>query len=336
MSPGRTKTATTGAAPKRAATGSKVAKTRPKVGLVLGSGSARGWAHIGILQELESAGIRPDIVVGSSIGALVGGAYVSGGLERLTDWALTFNRLDALRTLDLRIANGGLLGGGRLIRRLLKPHHAETIESLSPRFACVATDLSSGVEIALEQGPLAEGVLASLAMPGLFAPVKRGDLWLVDGGIVDPVPVTLARALGAKRVIAVNLNSNMANRRQQRRQQRQQQRRSPGRPRFPLPGVKTLLRTLPQDSGLRALLAHTPASALQADIPRYLDVVFGSIHILQDYVTRSRLVADPPDILIEPALQNMALLEFNRAEEAIAAGRTALRAAMDDLAGILE
>ncbi|WP_119165810.1 patatin-like phospholipase family protein [Algihabitans albus] len=306
--------------------------TRPRLGLVLGSGSARGWAHIGILQELQTAGIHPDIVVGSSIGALVGGAYVSGGLDRLTDWALTFNRLDALRTLDLRIANGGLLGGGRLMRRLLKPHHNEAIESLSPRFACVATDLATGLEIALQEGPLAEGVLASLAMPGLFAPVKRDSQWLVDGGIVDPVPVTLARALGAERVIAVNLTSGMANRRQQRRQQR----RSPGRPRFPLPGVKTLLRNLPLDSGLRALLAHTPDSALQADIPRYLDVVFGSIHILQDYVTRSRLAADPPDLLIEPALQNMALLEFNRAEEAIAAGRTALRASLDDLAGLLE
>ncbi len=299
----------------------------PRLGLVLGSGSARGWAHIGILQELEAAGLRPDIVVGSSIGALVGGAYVAGGLERLTDWALTFNRLDALRTLDLRIANGGLLGGARLMRRLLSPHQNDAIEGLSPRFACVATDLNSGLEMAIDEGPLAEGVLASLAMPGLFAPVKRGTQWLVDGGIVDPVPVTLARALGAERVVAVNLNSGMANRRRQRRRQR----RSAGTPRFRLPGVKGLLRSLPQDSGLRALLAHTPESALQADIPRYLDVVFGSIHILQDYVTRSRLAADAPDLLIEPALQDMALLEFHRAEEAIAAGRSAMRAQLAEL-----
>ncbi|MGP1252915.1 MAG: patatin-like phospholipase family protein [Kiloniellales bacterium] len=305
---------------------------RPRLGLVLGSGSARGWAHIGVLQELEAAELRPDIVVGSSIGALVGGAYVAGGLERLTDWALTFNRLDALRTLDLRIANGGLLGGGRLMRRLLRPHHNEAIETLSPRFACVATDLASGLEMAIDEGPLADGVLASLAMPGLFAPVKRGSQWLVDGGIVDPVPVTLARALGAERVIAVNLTSGMANRRQQRRRQR----RSAGSPRFPLPGVKTLLRSLPRESGLRALLAHTPDSALQADIPRYLDVVFGSIHILQDYVTRSRLAADPPDLLVEPALQGMALLEFNRAEEAIAAGRAAMRSSLDDLLGTVD
>lgn len=301
---------------------------RRRLGLVLGSGSARGWAHIGILQELEEAGIRPDIVVGSSIGALVGGAYVTGGLMRLADWALTFNRIDALRTLDLRIANGGLLGGGRLIRKLLKPHHNDPIETLSPRFACVATDLGSGLEVAIEDGPLHEGVLASLAMPGLFMPVRRAERFLVDGGIVDPVPVTLARSLGAEAVIAVNLNAGMANRRQQRRRQR----RSAGRPRFPLPGVKTLLRTLPADSGVRALLAHTPQSALQADIPRYLDVVFGSIHILQDYVTRSRLTADPPEVLVSPALQDMALLEFQRAEEAIAAGRTAMRAALPQLA----
>lgn len=300
----------------------------PRLGLVLGSGSARGWAHIGILQELDAAGIRPEIVVGSSIGALVGGAYATGGLERLTDWALKFNRIDALRTLDLRIANGGLLGGGRLMRQLLKPHQNQPVEELAPRFACVATDLNSGLEVAIESGPLHEAVLASLAMPGLFSPVQRDGQFLVDGGIVDPVPVTLARSLGAEVVLAVNLNAGMANRRQQRRRQR----RSAGRPRFPLPGVKTLLRTLPKDSGLRALLAHTPESALQADIPRYLDVVFGSIHILQDYVTRSRLTADPPEVLVTPALQDMALLEFHRAEEAIAAGRAAMRTALPQLA----
>jgi NTE family protein len=309
---------------------SQRSRKRGKLGLVLGSGSARGWAHIGILRELEAAGVRPDIVVGSSIGALVGGAYVTGQLDRLADWAIRFNRIDALRTLDLRLANGGLLGGGRLMRKLLRPHHNDPVEALSPRFACVATDLGSGLEVAIEDGPLYEAVLASLAMPGLFAPVNRDKRWLVDGGIVDPVPVSLARSLGAERVIAVNLNSGMANRRQQRRRLR----RSEGNPRFPLPGVKTLLRTLPADSGLRALLAHTPASALQADIPRYLDVVFGSIHILQDYVTRSRLAADPPDILVTPALQDMALLEFHRAEEAIAAGRAAMQAALHQLDGV--
>jgi NTE family protein len=202
---------------------------------------------------------------------------------------------------------------------------------MAPRFACVATDLASGVEVAIADGALYEGVLASLSMPGLFAPVKRDERYLVDGGIVDPVPVSLARTLGADVVLAVNLNAGMANRRQQRRRQR----RSAGRPRFPLPGVKSLIRTLPADSGLRALLAHSPDSALQADIPRYLDVVFGSIHILQDYVTRSRLAADPPDVLVTPALQDMALLDFHRAPEAIEAGRTAMHAALPSLQAAL-
>jgi NTE family protein len=186
---------------------------RPKIGLALGSGAARGWAHIGVLEGLAALGVVPAVVSGTSIGALVGAAFVTGKLAALKTRMENFRRGDVAAMLDVHLATGGLIEGRRVENFLDSLGIAGSIETQGPRYAAVATDLASGREIWLQRGPIGRAVRASIGMPGLFSPTKDDDRWLIDGGLVNPVPVSLARALGADIVIAVDLNSELVGRR---------------------------------------------------------------------------------------------------------------------------
>src|SRR5271154_7405805 len=181
---------------------------RAKVGVVRGAGAARGWAHIGAMQELDALGLRPDVVVGSSIGSLVGGCYAAGRRDVLESFARSLTRRRVLGLLDFSFTGNGLIGGERLRARLEAALGGLQIEDLPIRFAGVATEFSDGHEIWLRRGSLVEGIRASYALPGVFDPVKVDGRWLFDGAIVNPVPVSVARALGAERVIALNLSSD--------------------------------------------------------------------------------------------------------------------------------
>src|SRR5258708_27136682 len=178
------------------------------IGLALGSGGARGWAHIGVLRALERNGIKPDIVCGTSIGALIGGVYLGGRLDELEAWARRLNRLRLSRLFDLQLGYGGLIMGRRIMEIFDRELKHCAIEDLPARFACVTTEYGTGHEVWLQNGNLLEAVRASYALPGLFAPVKVDGRWLLDGALVNPVPVSVCRALGARVVIAVNLNSD--------------------------------------------------------------------------------------------------------------------------------
>lgn len=182
-----------------------------KIGVVLGAGSARGWAHIGVLRALEQAGIRPQIICGASIGALVGAVHANGGLDALEDWVLGLTWRKVLGFFDLSF-NGGFLKGAKLIDYLRDNLLETAIEDLRLPFGAVATDLRSGREVWLREGRAAEVVRASIALPGLFTPVEHEGRLLVDGALVNPVPVSLCRAMGADFVIAVDLGSNNAGR----------------------------------------------------------------------------------------------------------------------------
>ena len=179
---------------------------KPRLGIALGSGSARGWAHIGVLRGLEQAGIVPDVVSGASIGALVGAAYASNRLDRLEEWVAQIDWWEIIRYMDLRL---GGVEGERLMRAFRERVEDAPIETLPKPFGAVATDLQTGREVWFQEGSLLEAVRASIALPGLFSPVRHQDRWLVDGGLVDPLPVSLCRALGADRVVAVNLNGDI-------------------------------------------------------------------------------------------------------------------------------
>ncbi len=189
----------------------------PRIGLALGSGSARGWAHIGVIEALAEEGVRPDVVCGTSIGALVGAAYATGRLERLEAWARRISWLEVTRLMDLKMAGGGLVEGHRMMRFLRKLQGDPQIQTLDTAFAAVAADLVTGHEIWLREGSMIDAVRASMALPGIFSPVQRGGHRLVDGGLVNPVPVAPCRAPGAEFIIAVNLNGELVGRRVERK-----------------------------------------------------------------------------------------------------------------------
>ncbi|WP_022720210.1 patatin-like phospholipase family protein, partial [Rhodopseudomonas sp. B29] len=162
---------------------------KPVIGLALGGGAARGFAHIGILRTLIANGIVPDVVAGTSIGAVVGGAYVAGHLDTLEDWARSLKPRNILGYLDVRLNGSGLIGGGKLAAQLEATLGQITIQDLTQKFASVATEVRTGHEIWLTHGRIVDAVRASYALPGIFSPVLIGDRWLVDGALVNPVPV---------------------------------------------------------------------------------------------------------------------------------------------------
>ena len=285
---------------------------RPKIGLALGSGGARGWAHIGIIEALTSFGVVPDIVCGTSIGALVGSAYVTGNLAALKTRMENFGRRDVAAMLDLRLASGGLIEGRRIESFLDDLHISGPIESLGVRFGAVATDLRSGREVWLQKGPIGRAVRASIGIPGVLSPTQHeDDGWLIDGGLVNPVPVSLARALGADIVIAVRINSYSIE------GEFSEDTTAPLAPVLKIPQWLS--------SAVNPILERVLHAA--PEYPSYFEVLSNSLDIMEDRITRMRLAGDPPDVLLRPSLGEYSWLDFHRATEAIAAGRTCAEAA---------
>ncbi|RRQ24234.1 patatin-like phospholipase RssA [Guyparkeria sp. SCN-R1] len=302
---------------------------KPTIGLALGSGAARGWAHIGVVKALEEAGIRPTVVAGCSFGALIGAGYAGESMDKLEAWARSIRSWDVMRLLDVRLG-GGLIEGDDLMRSLAKQVEPVDIEKLRIPFAAVATDLEAGREVWLREGSLIDAVHASIAVPGLMSPVRNEGRWLVDGGLTDPVPVSLCRALGADVVIAVNLNSDLVGRH--------------------VRDIRGAARhDTDNESGLRKWVDGLDERLLDGRIgkwleerekaeptPGMLDVMAGAINIMQDRITRSRMAGDPPELMVSPKLSHIGLLEFERADEAIEKGYEAARRALDDSALIVE
>ncbi len=289
--------------------------TNPKIGLALGSGSARGWAHIGVIRALEEEGIKPDIVTGCSIGSLVGAAYAGGHLDVLQQWVNKLRFLDVVRLLDVKM-NGGLIEGESLMGSFSNKIAQLNIEQLPLPYAAVATDLNSGREVWLQNGSLPAAVRASIALPGLFSPVKMDGRWLVDGGLTNPVPISLCRAMGAELIIAVNLNSDIVGKHlhEQKESESHQQR-----------DLLTQLLDKVNDSLKDTRMSQWLTERQHRESPGLFEVMASSINIMQDRITKSRMAGDPPDVLISPRLGQLGLLEFDRAEEAIAEGYDSVR-----------
>jgi NTE family protein len=306
------------------ATTEKKTLPRPNIGLALGGGIARGFVHIGILQVLAKNGIEPDVVVGTSIGAVAGACYVAGKLDDFETWARGLTTRGVLGYLDVSLGGSGLIGGNRLAQRLEGVLGDVQIEELPKRYACIATELGTGHEIWLTRGRLVDAARASYALPGVFTPVRLGGRWLVDGALVNPVPVSAARALGARLVIAVNLNSDML-----------------GRggtvadhgPDEDDARILSEMRARPE--GLRRILS--PEFLLKRQLigdrrsPNIASIMIDSFNVMQDRVTRSRLAGDPPDVLIAPRCGKVGLFDFHRAKEAIEIGVQAAERALPDI-----
>jgi len=297
---------------------------RPTIGLALGGGAARGFAHIGVMRALEAHGIVPDVIVGTSIGAVVGGCYAARQLDGFEEWARGLKLRSIFSYLDISLSGSGLIGGGRLNARLTEALGDARFEDLPLRFAAIATEFNTGHEIWLTRGRLADAMRASYALPGIFPPVKIGGRWLVDGALVNPVPVSAARALGARLVIAVNLNADLFGR-----------------------------GTIIADHGSNE--EDDNAAALEAAKPHGLRGMFSGEHslrrqmfgsrgrpgiptvmveafnVMQDRITRARLAGDPPDVSINPRLGKIGWFDFHRGNDAIALGAEATEKAMEGI-----
>lgn len=312
-------------------------KTEPVIALVLGGGAARGWAHIGVIHELADMGIEPDLVVGTSVGSIVGGAYASGNLDQFEEWISGLGRVDIIRLLDAKMTGGGFLQGNNLMAAIKKRIGDPKIEDLEIPFACVATELGTGREVWLREGSLLDACRASIALPGMFAPSRmKESRLLVDGGLVNPVPVSLARAMGGEVVIAVNLNGDLI-----------------GRHFFVHGGGEEISaedseRALAEIEEKDTIIAKWAAkmkagfgvrldsyiSSLrkkESPDPGLFDVIAGSIDIMQDRITRSRMAGEPPDIHITPMLSHVGLMEFDRADESIREGRESTRRQREEI-----
>ncbi|MFT5443362.1 MAG: NTE family protein [Myxococcota bacterium] len=334
------------------------------IGLALGSGAARGWSHIGVLRALNEAGIEPEIVSGSSAGAVVGAFYAANQLDAFESWVRKLDRRQIMGYLDPTL-RGGLLRTRKIFDALSEHLPDRPIESLPRQFSAVAADLSTGREVWLRDGSLMAALRASIALPGLVKPEYLHDSWLVDGGLVNPVPVSLCRAMGARSVIAVDLNTTLLGRRFSAIEQ-------PGvvepevneiEQRKEADGVlvRAVIDALDDDAlplapvgikGAGGLLSSPRAArfisgfqGIAADLldqfgfeesaepsgpatPSIYEVITNSINIMQTRIGRSRLAGDPPELLITPRLQDFGLLEFDRANEAIAIGRRAVAHAL--------
>lgn len=260
---------------------------KPRIGLALGSGSSRGWAHIGAIRALEEHGVKPDFVCGTSIGALVGAIYASGQLDALEGWVTSLAWSKVVRLMDITW-KGGLIRGQRLFNLFGSTFDNRELDELEIRFGCVATELSSGREIWLQHGPLLDLVRASIAMPGLFTPVVRDGTVLVDGGLVNPVPVSMCRAFGAEIVIAVDLSWGK------------------------LGPYRNMGRDLPK------------SASDKPRVPSIFEVFNAALDIVEQRVARSRLAGEPADVLITPLLPDFGTMEYHRGAEAIAEGRKAV------------
>jgi NTE family protein len=304
---------------------------RPLIGLSLGGGAARGWSHIGILRVLIEAGLTPDVITGTSIGAVVGGCWAASRLDELEEFARSLTRRSVFSLMDFSLGGRGLISGDRLGRRLEDGMAAVRIENLPVRFAAVATEISTGHEVWLTQGSLVRAMRASYAIPGIFEPVKVGERWLMDGVLVNPIPVTTARALGADFVVAVNLHSDVFSR-------------SSVIHSYGGENLPTALEepAAPTGQGLlgplfgAAKLFRRGGSLHEDKRPGIASVMIDAFNITQDRIARSRLAGDPPDVMLGPKLGHVGLTEFHKAGEAIDIGAEAARRMLPEIRSCFE
>ena len=301
--------------------------TKLNIGLALGSGSSRGWSHIGIINELSKLGINPSIVCGTSVGAMVGAAYVTGNIEKLETWACSLTKFDVARFLDINTSMTGFVNTERFHDYLNEniAGDEDVIEDLSKVYAAVSTDLETGREVWLKKGSLILAVWASMSMPGLFPAIRHDNRWLVDGGLVNPVPVSVCRALGADIVIAVNLNGDIVGKRFNKSVKK------PERVNNGKEGLGGKISGLVRE--YTNLAFFEPEDEKQP--PGLLDAIAASVNITQDRITRSRLAGEPPDIIFSPKLSDVGLLELYRAEEAITEGRKCVQRKMSEIEYVL-
>ena len=287
---------------------------KPKIGLALGSGGARGWCHIGVLRGLEDLGVEVDVIAGTSMGALVGAAFAGRRLDALETWVRGLTQSKLVSLMDPNFTRGGLVEARQIETMLAEIGLAERIEDFDVPFTAIATDMETGREVWMSDGPAYRAVRASAGIPGVMSPVQRDNHWLLDGGLVNPVPVSAARALGAEVIIAVNPNAKRYGRIWE--------------PPEPKPGLEARLgQMLPE--ALNASLGIDRNAPGRVRRPNYIDVVTSAIDVMTDTIRRARLAGEPPHVQLNADLSHMSVLELHRAAEAMTEGRRIAEAGAD-------
>ncbi|MDD9901439.1 MAG: patatin-like phospholipase family protein [Alphaproteobacteria bacterium] len=293
----------------------------PVIGLALGSGLARGFAHMGVVRALKRHGIEPTVISGTSMGALIGGAYLANRLDAVEEWAYSLNKFRVLSYLDFRVRSSGLIGGTKLMKLMENNFGDIKVEDLPHPMISVASDLVTGHEVWLRKGKLVDVMRASFSLPGIFPPVFMNNRWLVDGALVNPVPVSACAAHGARMTIAVNVNGDIIGKAKR-----------PGDSVPTIAGFELMNTEGPEqveEQKKRGLIKRIFSHDNEA--PSIFGVMVSSLNIIQDRLARSRLAGDPPDVLIVPRIGHIGLMEFDRAEELIEEGEAAVERAMPDI-----
>ena len=314
-------------------------KKPKKTGLVLGSGGARGWAHIGVLLELKKLGIKPDYIAGTSIGSIAGALYATNTVELAADMASDLDWKDLARLfLEINILRSGIVSGKNFINLLKDIIPARSFDELACPLAVVATDLEEESEIVFQHGDLFHAIRASMSIPGVFTPVAHNNRNLVDGGLKNPLPISVCRAMGADRVIAVDINLNAVEK-------------ETAPQKTPLPagkdtGSSTALKNLKRSISKLLPQLQTPGSNSferwfgprkeRSEPLSILDVLTRSFRMVENEITRSTLKLNPPDILIQPAVGDIMTLDFHRGPEAIEAGRASVQESRDELEALIK
>ncbi|MCF6220185.1 MAG: patatin-like phospholipase family protein [Robiginitomaculum sp.] len=306
-------------------------RKHPPIGLALGGGVARGWAHIGAIRALIEAGIEPDIISGTSIGALVGAAYLSGNLDTIEDWARSLNKRRLLSYMDIRWGGAGLMRGDRLAKVLNHYLGDINIEDMDRKFAAVACDLRTGYEVWLQNGPLVPALRASYALPGAFEPIKIDNRYMIDGALVNPVPVSTCRALGAHIVIAVSLNGDAFGPIGSSHDMGFDDKEDDAMDPFELAG-QSLNKLRPDRLLLKSLIGGTKSDGNL----KLGSVMMGALNIVMDRIARSRLAGDPPDVFVAPRIGHIGMTEFSRADELIERGYRAMQHEIPLIQSVIE
>jgi len=314
-------------------------QTRKTVALVLGSGSSRGWAHIGAIEALEEEGIPIDFISGCSVGAYVGAIYASGSLGSLKDFVLRMNGKKVFSYFDVVFPRSGLLDGAKKVAELFSMHtDVKHFSQLNIPMSMVATDLKHGEKVVLRSGELLPALRATMSVPGLFAPARIKGRWLVDGGVVDPVPVGPARVTEADVVIAVDLNSGITSRRMRRPAAKEAEAEEHEEHEAPKARSELLTKLTDYYETAEASFKAKVNELLgrDEDMPDIIDTVMTSINIMQERITRINLAVEPPDVLIQPRLGALKMMDFDQVELAIEEGYIGVKEKMEDIKALLE
>lgn len=275
-----------------------------KIGLALGGGGARGCAHIGVIRALQEAGIKIDYVAGTSIGALVGGIYASGGLDELEQYLIKVKWNDVIRQFDPILMKNGMFEGKKVMTLVNQMLKKKTFKSCTTPFTAVVTDLTTGKEMHLNSGRLDSAIRASISLPAVFTTVKKDSYELMDGGLVNPLPVKVVRKMGADIVIAIDLNHEYIKERQKK---------------------KVKIRT--SKLGIKKLF--------KSRYPNMIDVIEGSVFLMQDQITQKNLQECPPDLLLNLELGSASLFDFHQSKDLIKAGYSQMKSETNNLKKLL-